>query len=345
MRQRHLTLAFPLTSTVVVHVRSPVGRLLTPIARFYGRLRVEPGRAGLPDVVISIERRGATFFVTTPFTSYRLEPVGAALRLAYFHGTCLDSLQEAAWAGSNDYLRRCDGIDEPDPTLSHVCGLIERVLLSTVCDFAGGLECFHAAAVARGDKCLVIAGESDSGKTTTALALCGEGWKLLNDDTSFYDTQTGQAYPLNRRPVVRNRRTGGIDLYSYLDFKLCKEKKNRLQQSVKAEYRLSDRGARVTDVLFLSGRGRDCRTSAFSPALGLLRLARASCARRDDPRRDLERLATALAGVGWWECCLGTPGESARSITSILFPTECGKSEEVQTVTSFAETKGASHAG
>jgi hypothetical protein len=319
MRQRQLALVFRVSPKVVVHLRSQTGSLLTPVSQFYDRLRVVRGRTEPPDVVITVERRDGRYFIITPFTSYRLTPVRDALRVEYVDGGPAGDWREWEWAGSTSYLRMCDGIDEPDPTFSHVCGLVERVLLSTVCDFTEGLECFHAAAAARGDKCLLIVGESESGKTTTAIALCAQGWRILSDDTLFYDTSSGEAFPLDRRPAIRNRRMGDFDLYNYLDLTLCKHKRNRLRQSIKPEYRLSGQGAKVTDVLFLSGRGRDCRIAKFSPALGLLRLARASCARRPRPRQDLGRLATALDGVEWWECYLGSPEESARAITSTVW--------------------------
>jgi hypothetical protein len=318
MPERSLTLAFPLSSTVIVRIRSQIGRLLAPVARFYGRLRVGRGWTGAPDVAISVEARGGRFFIVTPFTSYRLTPEGNALQVDYVDSACPEPWSDDAWRMSSGYLRTCSGVDEPDPTLSHVTGLIERVLLSTVSEFAGGFECLHAACVALAEKCVLIVGESESGKTTTSMALAAEGWRLLTDDTAFYNPNTREVFPLDRRPMVRNRRISELDLYSFLDFRLCKERKNRLQQSLKPEYRYQERSARASDVLFLSGRGPVCTLSEFSPALGLLRVAKASCARRHDPRRDLVHLASAFANVAWWECRLGTPGESARTITSVL---------------------------
>lgn len=55
-------------------------------------------------------------------------------------------------------------------------------LLAHPCQSAPTLAVLHAAAVANGDSCLVMAAPGGSGKTTLTAALLAEGWDYLGDD-------------------------------------------------------------------------------------------------------------------------------------------------------------------
>jgi len=50
----------------------------------------------------------------------------------------------------------------------------------------------HAAAVAVGDKCLIMPGTSGSGKTTLALALARAGFAFLSDDMVYLSSARGR---------------------------------------------------------------------------------------------------------------------------------------------------------
>jgi hypothetical protein len=58
---------------------------------------------------------------------------------------------------------------------------IETIILSFVM-YAEGIATLHGSAVARNGRAIVIAGESGSGKSTTAAELSRCGWSLLCDD-------------------------------------------------------------------------------------------------------------------------------------------------------------------
>jgi len=60
-----------------------------------------------------------------------------------------------------------------------------------------GFSMFHAAAVCLGGEASIFLGDSGAGKTTMALSLVKEGFKLLCDDLSIVDLDTRFVLPLN----------------------------------------------------------------------------------------------------------------------------------------------------
>ena len=70
----------------------------------------------------------------------------------------------------------CQGPEEVVPTLK---ALLVGLLLRESHDLAA----FHAAGLARGDRCLLLPGASGRGKSTLAAALAMTGFALMSDDT------------------------------------------------------------------------------------------------------------------------------------------------------------------
>ena len=60
----------------------------------------------------------------------------------------------------------------------------------------------HAAAVARGDDCVLVVGPSYAGKTTISLGLVRQGWSYVCDDVALLDE--GRVLPFPRPIGVRN---------------------------------------------------------------------------------------------------------------------------------------------
>ena len=62
----------------------------------------------------------------------------------------------------------------------------------------------HASAVARNGRALIMSGESGSGKSTLA-ALLGEGdWRLMGDEFTLIDPQSGDAFAFPRAVSLKN---------------------------------------------------------------------------------------------------------------------------------------------
>lgn len=63
----------------------------------------------------------------------------------------------------------------------------------------------HAAAVARDDRVVLLAGESGAGKTTLTLALLDAGWTYLSDDLAPVEIATGLVHPFPKPLGVKDR--------------------------------------------------------------------------------------------------------------------------------------------
>lgn len=68
----------------------------------------------------------------------------------------------------------------------------------------------HAAAVARGDRALVLPAPPGSGKSTLCAALVNRGWRLLSDELALVDLASGAISGLARPVNLKNESIGII---------------------------------------------------------------------------------------------------------------------------------------
>lgn len=73
------------------------------------------------------------------------------------------------------------------------------------------LLALHAGGIARGDKAMLLVGESRSGKTTLTAALLGEGWDYLSDDMILIERNSLTAKAM---PCSLGIKPGGWELLS-----------------------------------------------------------------------------------------------------------------------------------
>jgi hypothetical protein len=93
----------------------------------------------------------------------------------------------------------CDGPEEVVPTLK---ALLVGLILRESRDMAA----FHAAGLARGDRCLLLPGASGHGKSTLAAALAMTGFALMSDDTMILSN--GPAPAMRTMPFGACLKTG-----------------------------------------------------------------------------------------------------------------------------------------
>jgi HprK-related kinase A len=63
----------------------------------------------------------------------------------------------------------------------------------------------HAATVAKGDRAIILTGESGSGKSTMSAVLMSEGWRFMGDEFALLDPETGMLHPFPRPVSLKNK--------------------------------------------------------------------------------------------------------------------------------------------
>ncbi len=100
--------------------------------------------------------------------------------------------------------KRCLEMWVPDVTVDpRPVGNVAVMVALSIALADVGLHLIHAAAVAWGERAIMIAGPSRSGKTTTALLMASAGFALLSDDTVAYEADSGLIWPFGWKPRVR----------------------------------------------------------------------------------------------------------------------------------------------
>lgn len=93
----------------------------------------------------------------------------------------------------------CRGPEEVVPTL-------KALLVGLILKESRDLAAFHAAGLARGDRCLLLPGASGRGKSTLAAALAMTGFALMSDDTMILSD--GAAPAMRTMPFGACLKTG-----------------------------------------------------------------------------------------------------------------------------------------
>lgn len=71
----------------------------------------------------------------------------------------------------------------------------------------------HAAVLEKNGYALIMPGEPGSGKSTLTAALCNRGWRLLSDEMTIIDPQSGLIHPLPRPVSLKNQAISIISQY------------------------------------------------------------------------------------------------------------------------------------
>ena len=92
---------------------------------------------------------------------------------------------------------------EPYP-LDHAFPLLEWGLNWSIATSAHHHLMFHAAAMERDGRALLLPAVPGSGKSTLSAALAHRGWRLLSDEFGLIAPTTGQVVPLPRAVALKN---------------------------------------------------------------------------------------------------------------------------------------------
>ena len=314
-----VALRFELPSgPVICEVSSDTDVLISQIKNAYRRIAIRREEYADADIVIEVLSDGPGFTVQAPAMRCTLTPKGRSLQVHYQEQGPRLRRRAASDAipYQTSYLLDYDGKDNvpcADPTISHVNGLMEMIVLGELCTFDPRLGCFHAAAGAREGSCALLVGASGAGKTTTSIALCSQDWRVIADDTSFVDLETACIRPMARRPAIRANRVG-FSLLPYLD----SHDLEIAEPCVRQEYLAPALWYPITDVVFLGGRAESPRLARSGAVTGLMRLSQASFMPLRNVFERLNALAHCFRRVRWWECTPGDPFATAKMLDQTL---------------------------
>ncbi|ALT79246.1 HprK-related kinase A [Paucibacter sp. KCTC 42545] len=89
--------------------------------------------------------------------------------------------------------------------LPHASAMLEWGLNWCVSGHCHQYIIIHAAVVERGGRAMVLPAPPGSGKSTLCAGLVNRGWRLLSDELTLIDPQTGELVPLARPVSLKNR--------------------------------------------------------------------------------------------------------------------------------------------
>ena len=96
------------------------------------------------------------------------------------------------------HLRAAEGAAWEFDSMRGALQELEYQVCQRVIDAASAMIVLHGATVCGGDEAVFIAGKSDAGKTTLALALAAQGHAVLSDDIALLDPASGMVRPVPR---------------------------------------------------------------------------------------------------------------------------------------------------
>ena len=111
----------------------------------------------------------------------------------------IESRADGSWSVRDPWIR--DAVVRDGQWLP---GIVAARLLEAASNGVERHYLLHAAAVARGDDGLIVAGESGFGKSTLAMGLAGRGWRLLSDEVAVVDA--------NQARIVRAGKGGAPEV-------------------------------------------------------------------------------------------------------------------------------------
>jgi hypothetical protein len=140
------------------------------------------------EIIWMVENLYEYFLVSTPFKN-------PSVSIRFVSGC----EQTASSFGNEVHL-----YDVEKTTLATCLSTLWQAMISRLQDH----EIFHAAAVARGERSILMLGDPESGKTTLTLGLLREGrgeFGLLAEELSVVDLRSGQVVPFPRAFTVTER--------------------------------------------------------------------------------------------------------------------------------------------
>ena len=199
--------------------------------------------------------------------------------------------------------------------------LVQNVFLQTLAMQAAEEHFFfHAGAVSRNGKCVLLAGTPHMGKTTLVLSLILAGWAFCSDEVACLSRATGEVFPFPRKINLREETLTRVNLDPAL-LTPSGVRPEEPEYAVDAEalpgVRISG-PCRPAALVFLRGFGDRTRLDAMAPSNALFELAEFSIVPLKDPARFLFDLAAPLGELPCYGLVAGELGETLEAIGGLV---------------------------
>jgi hypothetical protein len=175
---------------------------------------------------------------------------------------------------------------------------------------------FHAGAVARDEKAMLLPGSSRSGKTTLTAALLQRGFELLSDEVGALDHETGRLTPYPRALSIRNDSFPLLSLPEDLGAELG-SRDGRFVSVRELGARRAEGDADLALVIEPSVEpGAAPRLERLRPGLAAMTLIQVSCTFRAFKEAELDRVIGLARRVPCYQLTLSALGPALDLILS-----------------------------
>jgi hypothetical protein len=197
----------------------------------------------------------------------------------------------------------------------------ESVVFHTILSEIPGYLALHAGVVSRGNKGLILCGESNSGKTTLTLGLVRAGLKFLSDEVAFMERKSGNVLPFPRSPGIREK---SLAIFSDLSVHELRPTKalsgdDKWLLDVRRWVDESIGGPCRPDViLFLEGFAEKTLLTPIAASEAVFRCLKFSHSEADDPFAAMLGLADVLSNTRCYTLLSGPPAETVEQVASLV---------------------------
>jgi len=137
-------------------------------------------------------------------------PIGKRVDFADFHIRFLETRNWWPWVAPHLSVEVDGGEPAVPVPLGHAFAAFEGCLNWCIYTHCFQYLIIHAAAIERDGRAALLPAPPGSGKSTLCAALVNRGWRLLTDELTLIDTNSGMVVPLARPISLKNESIGII---------------------------------------------------------------------------------------------------------------------------------------
>ena len=200
--------------------------------------------------------------------------------------------------------------------------LVQNVFLQTIAmQSESAFFFFHAGAVSRNGKAVILAGTPRMGKTTLVMSLILAGWDFCSDEVACLSKTTGEVFPFPRKINLREDTVERLSLDPASLLIPSGVKPEEPEYAVDAEalpgVKISAPCAPAA-LVFLRGFGDRTLLEPTAPSNALFELAESSILPLKDPAKALFDLAAPLGELPCFRLVAGDLEETVEAVRGLV---------------------------